>query len=249
VSIIQVHCRLLTIYTNLYLANIHGCKLNGIPWRTRSFHVLIRKVHLAWWWPCNGSKHVAYYTSVNIHISMTTSIKVRQTQLQYYILWGWPIPLCYFNNDNMDHIKNIHIFQVLCLTEYCLLVRIYEGVSKIFRTDAVKIINLTTKRVWKLPTFTHLRATWHTDSIDMVVLPSTGSSRYHNCCVDDGTSSEYFGYTIVHNGMAPLIIFHTCSKVLRTYTWSQFSARRVLFPLSGDSMLPKTPERIFCRGK
>jgi hypothetical protein len=49
----------------------------------------------------------------------------------------------------------------------------YEGVSKIFRTDAVKIINLTTKRVWKLPTSTQLHATWHTDSLDMAVLPST----------------------------------------------------------------------------
>jgi serine/threonine-protein kinase RIO1 len=36
---------------------------------------------------------------------------------------------------------------------------VYEGVSKITRTDAVKIINLTIKRVWKLPTSTQLR-TW-----------------------------------------------------------------------------------------
>jgi hypothetical protein len=70
----------------------------------------------------------------------------------------------------------------------------YIGQSKIFRTDAVKIINLTTKRVWKLPTSTQLRATWHTDSLHMVVLPCTGASRYHNCCIDDGTSPEYFGW-------------------------------------------------------
>jgi hypothetical protein len=73
---------------------------------------------------------------------------------------------------------------------------IYEGGSKIFRTDAVKIINLTTKRVWKLPTSTQLRATWH-NSLDMVVLPYTGASRYHNYCIDGGTSPEYFGYTFV----------------------------------------------------
>jgi hypothetical protein len=48
---------------------------------------------------------------------------------------------------------------------------LYVGESKIFRTDAVKIINLTTKRVSKFPTFTQLRATWHIDSPDMVVLP------------------------------------------------------------------------------
>jgi hypothetical protein len=63
----------------------------------------------------------------------------------------------------------------------------------IFRTDAVEIIGLTTKRVRKLPTSTQLRATWHTDSLYMVVPPSTGASRYHNCCIDGGTSPEYFG--------------------------------------------------------
>jgi hypothetical protein len=53
------------------------------------------------------------------------------------------------------------------------------------------------KCVWKLPTSTQLRATWHTDSLDMVVLPSTGASHYHNCCIDGGTSPEYFGYHLV----------------------------------------------------
>jgi hypothetical protein len=54
----------------------------------------------------------------------------------------------------------------------------YESISKIFRTDAVKSNKNKNKRVWKLPTSTQLRATWHTDSLDMVVLPSTGASRY-----------------------------------------------------------------------
>jgi hypothetical protein len=35
----------------------------------------------------------------------------------------------------------------------------------------------------------------------MVVLPSTGNSRYHNCCIDDGTSTEYFGYALVEGQM------------------------------------------------
>jgi hypothetical protein len=73
----------------------------------------------------------------------------------------------------------------------------FEGVSKLFWTDSVKIINLTTKRVWKLPTSTQLRATSHTNSLDMVVLPYTGASRYHNCCIDGGTSSEFCGFTPV----------------------------------------------------
>jgi hypothetical protein len=38
------------------------------------------------------------------------------------------------------------------------LIDVYEGVSKIFCTDAVRTINLTIKRVWKLPTSTQLRA-------------------------------------------------------------------------------------------
>jgi hypothetical protein len=63
----------------------------------------------------------------------------------------------------------------------------HEGVSKIFWIDAVKIINLTTKHMWKPPTSIQLRPTWHTDSIDMVVLPSTGASCYHNCCIDGST--------------------------------------------------------------
>jgi hypothetical protein len=49
------------------------------------------------------------------------------------------------------------------------------------------------KRVWKLSTSTQLRVTWHTDSLDMVVLPSSGASRYHNCCIYGGISPEYFG--------------------------------------------------------
>jgi hypothetical protein len=72
----------------------------------------------------------------------------------------------------------------------------YEGTSKIFRTDAVKNHKNQNKRVRKLPTSTQLRATWHTDSLDMVFLPSTDALRYHNCCIDGGTSPEYFGYTL-----------------------------------------------------
>jgi hypothetical protein len=71
--------------------------------------------------------------------------------------------------------------------------QLYKDISKIFRTDAVKIIKIINKRVCKMPTSTHLRATVDTDSLDMVVVPSTGASRYRNCCTDGGISSEYFG--------------------------------------------------------
>jgi hypothetical protein len=74
------------------------------------------------------------------------------------------------------------------------------GVSKIFRTEAVKIINLTTKRLLKLPTSTQLRAAWHTHS------PApTGASRYHKCYIDD-TSPEYFGYNLVY--LSHITYFH-----------------------------------------
>jgi hypothetical protein len=65
-------------------------------------------------------------------------------------------------------------------------------------TDAVKIIKLTTKHLRKLPTFTQLRATWHTDLLDMVLLLSVDVSRYHNCCTDVDTGSQYFRYTLVY---------------------------------------------------
>jgi hypothetical protein len=50
----------------------------------------------------------------------------------------------------------------------------------------------------KLATSTQLLATWHTDSLDNVVLPSTSASRYHNCCIYGGASPEYLGYHLVY---------------------------------------------------
>jgi hypothetical protein len=34
-------------------------------------------------------------------------------------------------------------------------------------------------------------------SLDMAVLPYTGALCYHNCCIDGGTSAEYFGYLLL----------------------------------------------------
>jgi hypothetical protein len=48
-----------------------------------------------------------------------------------------------------------------------------------------------------MPTSIQLRATWYTDLLYKVLLSSPGASRYHNCHIDDGTSPEYFGYTLV----------------------------------------------------
>jgi hypothetical protein len=66
----------------------------------------------------------------------------------------------------------------------------------------IKIIN---KVVWKLPTSTQLRETWHTDSLDTVVLPSTGASRYHDCCINGVTSPEYFGF-LSYDGVYSIIV-------------------------------------------
>jgi hypothetical protein len=68
---------------------------------------------------------------------------------------------------------------------------------KISWTVAVTINNLTTKRMWKLLVLTLLHATWHTDSLN-VVLPSISASHYHNCCIDGSTRPEYFGYTLIY---------------------------------------------------
>jgi hypothetical protein len=82
--------------------------------------------------------------------------------------------------------------------EGCSLLSIsYEGVSEIFRTEAVKVINPTTKRVLKLSTSSQLRANWHTDSLYILALPFTGASRHHSYWIDGGTSPEYFGFTLV----------------------------------------------------
>jgi hypothetical protein len=73
-------------------------------------------------------------------------------------------------------------------------VKVYTGNTTVYpKYSAVQIIKIN-KRVWKLPTSTQLRACWHIGSLDIVFLLSTGASRYHNCCMDGGTSPEYFGY-------------------------------------------------------
>ena len=72
------------------------------------------------------------------------------------------------------------------------------------------------ERVWKMPTSTQLRATWHTDSLDVVVLPYTGASRYHNCCIDGGTGSENFGYHLVY--LATSYLFQ-CQKLFQKLFW------------------------------
>jgi hypothetical protein len=56
----------------------------------------------------------------------------------------------------------------------------------------------------------------------MVVLPSTGASRYHNCCIDGGTRPEYFGHTLVISFSSD---FEFCLPVFH-----------VLLPLSSDSI-------------
>jgi hypothetical protein len=56
-----------------------------------------------------------------------------------------------------------------------------DGHSFFFFWSIVKISTITyttpNKRLWKLFTSTQLRATWHTDSLDRLVLPSSGVSR------------------------------------------------------------------------
>jgi hypothetical protein len=74
---------------------------------------------------------------------------------------------------------------------------------------------------WELPTSTQLRTTWQTDSLDMVLLPCTGTSRYHNRCLDGGTSPECFGYHLVFseiNCHCVLVVLRNVSDCRETLT-------------------------------
>jgi hypothetical protein len=81
---------------------------------------------------------------------------------------------------------------------------LHEGVSRNSRTQGIAKHTTPNIRVSTLLTSTQLRATWYTDSLDMVVLPSTGTLRYNNCCTDGGPSPEYFVNTLVKDKVIPL---------------------------------------------
>jgi hypothetical protein len=53
----------------------------------------------------------------------------------------------------------------------------------------------------------------------MVVLPHTGASRHHNCCIDGGTSPEYFGCTLVYQPTE----CQCCLLALQLYTLGEIS--------------------------
>jgi hypothetical protein len=105
----------------------------------------------------------------------------------------------HYNRDTIRQYINLCYGYMFRLYKAAIITP-YKGESRIFRTDAVKFITLTTKCVWKLPTSTQLRATWYADSLYIVVLPSNGASRYHNCCIVGGTSPKYFGLNLVCSG-------------------------------------------------
>jgi hypothetical protein len=63
----------------------------------------------------------------------------------------------------------------------------------------------------------------------------TGASRYHNCCIDGGTSLDYFGYHLVHS-----LPFHKKTQIRlypngRTYAYfklKEWGVGRWRLPLS-----------------
>jgi hypothetical protein len=117
------------------------------------------------------------------------------------------------------------------------------------RTEAIAKYTTPNKRVWKLPTSTQLRATWHTDSLDMVVLPSTGVSRYHNCCIDGGTSPEYFGCTLEH-----VLHFNLSSSKpshMLKYIWFMISCSMLLNLHSNSTLCVRTTSPLYvgCQNK
>jgi hypothetical protein len=146
---------------------------------------MIWRMHIACWITNATNTHPV----CNTYCCSTTTMGVR-TRLNATLYAYCLSSLC----PNWSHrvVCPLIVWQILIL---CSL--LYQGNSKIFRTDTVKLINLTTKHMWKLPTSTQLRATWHTAWLYMVVLLSTGGSRYHICCIDGNTSPEYCGYSFV----------------------------------------------------
>jgi hypothetical protein len=105
-----------------------------------------------------------------------------------------------------------------------------------FRNDAVQIINLTTSHMWKLPTSTQLRATWHTVSLDMVVLPCISDSLYNNYCIGSGTSPEYFRYTLICDKVSPCkerskhVVESNLYEVQKIVNWME----AIISQISGD---------------
>jgi hypothetical protein len=53
----------------------------------------------------------------------------------------------------------------------------------------------------------------------MVVLPSTGASRYHNCCTDGGTSPESVGCTFLHSLITLYYTFRSFTGLFRVTNW------------------------------
>jgi hypothetical protein len=125
-------------------------------------------------------------------------------------IWAWTGTWRNLHNKNDIIIIRCHThagYLQLCTQTHhvccnCSTISIYEVESKTFRTGA-------------LPTSTQLGATWHTDSLDMVVPPFTGALQYHNCCIDDGTSPEHFAYHLgmSHNQFPPPQQCHEWSNV------------------------------------
>jgi hypothetical protein len=55
----------------------------------------------------------------------------------------------------------------------------------------------------------------------VVVLPYTGASRYHNCCIDGVTSPEYFGYTLAYiTDISDSKIFCNCIFIIMTAVYT-----------------------------
>jgi hypothetical protein len=70
---------------------------------------------------------------------------------------------------------------------------------------------------WTRVKTSHVHPTWHNDSLDMLVLPSTGASHYNNCCIDGGSSPEYFGKRYVQLVCSVSPAVKACSR-LTCYT-------------------------------
>jgi hypothetical protein len=117
-------------------------------------------------------------------------LHVSRIRVNYTFHWSQPFDHFTYRHSFYDPLAEHPLLRIQCGA--------YEGVSRNSRTEEIAKYTTPNKRVWNLPTSTQLRANWHTDSLDVVVPPSTGASGYHNCCIDGDISPEYFGYNLVY---------------------------------------------------
>jgi hypothetical protein len=118
----------------------------------------------------SNSKKVVLYRRETL--SLTLRAKPRSADISKRSAngetWNFLITYSYFASISLHNLQlTLHSTPIIMNDDS---VRMYEDISRNSRTEAITKYTTTYKRVLKLPTSTQLCATWHIDSLDMVVL-------------------------------------------------------------------------------